>query len=207
MLARHLVHRPQHRLVADAALAQRQHELHALFALVSGQARTLYLTETVSRELRQERQVGEIETQRRDRDAVVGKRGEIGAVLAGRLHAARIGDPVVRIAAAVVARVDVQQAAHRACPGSTTEMPFTAPGAQSGKLTLTSTSRGMPSAEHALDDVGRVLGRGLPIRLLLVGRGVAPATARTTECRARRPPWPRRWCRNRARPRRRCGRG
>ena len=29
MLARHLVHRPQHRLVADAAPAQRQHELHA----------------------------------------------------------------------------------------------------------------------------------------------------------------------------------
>ena len=37
MLARHLVHRAQHRLVADAALAQRQHELHALFAFVGRQ--------------------------------------------------------------------------------------------------------------------------------------------------------------------------
>ena len=34
---------------------------------------------------------------------------EIGAVAPARLAAARKGDPVIRIAAAVVARVDVQQ--------------------------------------------------------------------------------------------------
>ena len=62
-----------------------------------------------SRKLGQERLVGKVETQRRDRDAVVGERGEVGAVLAGRAAAARIGDPVIRIAAAVMARVDVQQ--------------------------------------------------------------------------------------------------
>ena len=35
MLARHFVHRAQHRLVADAALAQRQHELHAHHGFVA----------------------------------------------------------------------------------------------------------------------------------------------------------------------------
>ncbi len=37
MFARHFVHRAQHRLVADAALTQRQHELHPLFAFVGRQ--------------------------------------------------------------------------------------------------------------------------------------------------------------------------
>src|SRR4029077_11657656 len=54
------------------------------------------------RELGQERLIGKIKAQRRDGDAVVGQRGEIGAVLAGRPRAARIGDPEIRIAAAVV---------------------------------------------------------------------------------------------------------
>src|SRR3954471_21171866 len=61
------------------------------------------------RKLGQERLIGEIEAQRRHRNAVVGKRCEVGAVLAGRPPAARVGDPEIRIAAAVVARVDVQQ--------------------------------------------------------------------------------------------------
>ncbi len=95
------------------------------------------------RELGQERLIGKIEAQRRDGDAVVGQRGEIGAVLAGRPRAARVGDPEIRIAAAVVARVDVQQLLI-ALAWFDTEMPLTAPDGQSGKLTLTSTSRGMP---------------------------------------------------------------
>jgi hypothetical protein len=35
LLARHRVHRAQHRLIADAAAAQREQELHALDALVA----------------------------------------------------------------------------------------------------------------------------------------------------------------------------
>ena len=42
-------------------------------------------------------------------DAVVGECGEIGAVRAGRTHAARVRDPIVGIAAAVVPRLNVQQ--------------------------------------------------------------------------------------------------
>ena len=59
--------------------------------------------------LRHERLVGQIEPQRRHRNAVVGERGEIGAVARPAAAPARIGDPVIRIAAAVMARIDVQE--------------------------------------------------------------------------------------------------
>ncbi len=84
MLARHLVHGAQHRLVADAAAAQRQHELHPLYAfVVAARCRLVMLIWEKLCELGQKRLIGEIEPQRRHRDAVVEQRREIGAVLAG----------------------------------------------------------------------------------------------------------------------------
>ena len=62
--------------------------------------------------------------------------------------------------------------AGRACPGSTPQMPLTSPGGQSGKLTLISTSRGMPCLSTRRMMSGACCDRRLPVRLLLVGGGM-----------------------------------
>src|SRR5499433_4359531 len=53
--------------------------------------------------------VRHVEPERRDSDAVVGERGEIGAVALGVRGRALIGDPVIGVAATVAARLDAQQ--------------------------------------------------------------------------------------------------
>ena len=54
------------------------------------------------------RLVGDVEPERRHRDAAVVERGEIGAVRRFGKILAHIGDPVIGIAAAVLALVDMQ---------------------------------------------------------------------------------------------------
>ena len=208
MLARHLVHRAQHRLVADAALAQRQHELHALFAFVG---RHSFLLLLISRETSPRAWSGT--ARRSDRAAAASPR--CGCRRAPRDRCRR--RPVGRTPRAkAIQKYGLPRPSWRASmcsscwsrlPCVATAMPFTAPGGQSGKLMLTSTSRGMPCFEHAADDVGRMLDRGLPVRLLLASPTCSACDSANDGMpstrafyRARRP------CRNTARPRRRCGR-
>src|SRR6516225_4221298 len=60
-------------------------------------------------ELGEKRLVGHVEPQRRHRDVVLAERRQIGSERRGRALAPIIGDPVVRVATAVVARLDLQQ--------------------------------------------------------------------------------------------------
>src|SRR6185436_8235784 len=49
MLARHLVHRAQHRLIADAAPPQRQHEFHPLYAFFAWHGALAFLSWSLKR--------------------------------------------------------------------------------------------------------------------------------------------------------------
>src|SRR4051794_19220931 len=60
------------------------------------------------RQLGHERLVGEVELERRHRDAVLRQCGDIGAVDQFRSGLPNIGDPIIRNAAPVLARVDMQ---------------------------------------------------------------------------------------------------
>ena len=115
----------------------------------------------------------------------------------GWLHAALEGDPVVRIAAAVVARLDVQQL-----------LVALALGGDRDALHLAGRAVGEVDVDqHVARDAGlRARLRMMPgacssavsqFGVLPVAAGIAPATARSTGCRARSPPSRRRWCRNR----------
>src|SRR4029078_9353361 len=59
-------------------------------------------------QLGHERLVRHIEAQRRPRNASVGERRDVGAGLRRRAAQAHIGDPVIGVAAPVVAGVDLQ---------------------------------------------------------------------------------------------------
>ena len=149
------------------------------------------------RQLGHERLVGEIEPQRRDRDALVVERGEIAA-----------GSPRRRCRRARTRSSNrdcrVRRGARRCASSSWSRLPCvamatpaTSSGGQSGKLTLTKHVARHAGLEHAADQVGREFDRGLPMRHVLGGERHRPATARTTECRARCLPWRRRPCPNR----------
>ena len=118
---------------------------------------------------------------------------------------ARVGDPVIRIAAAVRALVDVQpllpapsQRRHRDA--------LDLLGPAIGEIDIDQHVVPHALGEHAADDVGREAQAGVPIRRLAAARIIGLRQGERRECRARRLPSRRRRCRNRSRPRRHCGR-
>src|SRR6516164_7030432 len=97
------------------------------------------------RQPRHERLVRHVEPQRRDRDAIVGERGNIAAVRWRLRPHAHIGDPVISVAAAVLTLIDLQPL-----------LPVTALGRHGnaldvsgrtiGKVDVDEQSRGIPAA-------------------------------------------------------------
>ena len=115
------------------------------------------------RQFSHERLVGEIEPQRRHRDALLGQRGEIASWRRAGNSAAPERNPVIRIAAPIVARVDAQQfLVALALHGDGNAGDFI--GRAIWKIDVHQHVARHSGIEHAPDQIGSKFDRSIPIR-------------------------------------------